>query len=220
LDLAQHPGNARERLRRYQGLNKEQLAFRPTGPKPEYFGLICARISSAGWRPGGAFPREASARGIDLSNTDLSALDLNDADIEGSSFRYASIDNCIADYANLDSCDFTGSSIYRSSLMFTGLQSADFHGAEILDCCFSGATLEGASFADAQLTNGAAFPGEQTENPPDTFYGSPGGPRTVPVPPNDFTNAVGIDRSNPIFSGRRDQRAEGATHQLHQPPTT
>ncbi len=198
-NLALHPGSAQERRRRFQGLNGQRLAFRPTGPNPDYFSMLCYRISAAGWRPEGVFPIRVFGRGTDFSDTTITNVRFDYADLEGSSFENATINNCIGHYSNLKACDFTASFIDRSSLMFACLESARFAGAVISDCRFSGAALRGAGIAEAIMEGGALFldsPGREDRGLVESgiaYYGDVEGGGFVPVPPCEFTDSIGIE---------------------------
>lgn len=177
--MAEHPGRAAQRSRRYQGLNRQRLAFRPTGPFIDYFGFFCSRIGAAGWRPIGRFPTRVFGKGLDLSGTDLPGLTFYEADLETSSLRRAGLFRSDFYGARMIDCDFTGSTIKDSSFLYAELKSANFSGARIATSRFVGASLHGASFANVKTADNSVYPRN---------------PRAMaPLPSNDFTGAQGID---------------------------
>jgi hypothetical protein len=179
-NLSTHPGEAHNRRRRCQGLLLERLAFRPTGTDGRYFGLLCARISAAGWRPHGTFPAGVFARGTDFDR------DFHNSDLEDSSFRGAGISNTSFALARLAKADFADSDIGMSTFALARLEASNFAGARIRDSCFVMASLNGASFDNARV--------------PEDFYGVPERPLGVAAPLCDFRGAEGMDLSFPFFS--------------------
>jgi Pentapeptide repeats (9 copies) len=167
--------------RRYQRLDGAKVMFRPTGTNASYFGVLCHRISAAGWRPDGEFPNGVDARGTDFARTTMNSLCFNDADLEASSFQKASVMSCQFSNASLASCNFSGGTIAESDFLLARLDSANFLQSSLYANRFNGASLIGASFQNVKWGDS-------------TFFGSVL-ERSVPVPPNDFSDAVGIDQS-------------------------
>jgi uncharacterized protein YjbI with pentapeptide repeats len=151
--------------------------FRPTGANASYFTFLCNRISAAGWRPDGPFPTGIFAEGIDFSETLMSNLPLNASDIRDSSFRGAQLLACSLIGADLGECSFAASQVFRCDFSLARLDRTDFAGSFLVSNRFNGASMLNARFEGAQAADNAFFtprPGEK-----------------VPVPRNDFSDALG-----------------------------
>jgi hypothetical protein len=166
------------RPRRAQRLSRGRMMFRPTGGNSEYFTLLCARISAAGWRPGGPFPRGVFARGIDLSWTDVIHLAFYGSDLGEASFQGASLVASSFGPIDLRGCTFLESLISNCDFSLCRLERANFNGARLLSNRFNGASLKDASFEQVRWDAGV-------------FYLSESG-KAVPIRPNDFSRAEGV----------------------------
>jgi hypothetical protein len=166
---------APELSRRYERVENAKVMFRPTGTNQAYFGVLCHRISAAGWRPRGAFPSGIRAKGADFSDTELKGLPFFDADMEGSSFQNARLLQSNFTFSNMKSCLFSRAFVAESSFVLANLESATFFGAHLLANRFNGALLSDASFVGVNW--GAAM-----------FYAGPSTSDGCLLPPNDFSD--------------------------------
>jgi hypothetical protein len=166
--------------RRSQHLDGGRLTFRPTGTDGRYFGVLCCRISAAGWRPDGQFPGGVDAKGINLKQTELNNLAFDGADLGDVSFEASQLDQCSMNKANLAGCTFSNSALFRCDFALACLDRADFGGAFLISNRFNGATFIDAPLGQLRLGDSYSYgSGEQQGN-------------LVRVPENDFSNAVGI----------------------------
>lgn len=167
---------------RYQSRDQGRVRFRPSGANATYFGVLCHRISGAGWRPNGAFPVRVDARGADFSGTQLEYLQFGDADLSDSSFQDARVIGCSFHAASLTNCSFSGAIIGESGFVFANLDNSYFSGAHLLANRFNGASLTAVSFDDVDWGHQTSYShGSVTEQ-----Y------EQVRVPRNDLSGAVGI----------------------------
>jgi hypothetical protein len=169
--------------------------FRPTGTNSLYFGLLCCRISAAGWRPNGPFPRGVYAEGTDLSESQLDNVNLDRSDFRDSSFENAVLVSCALLEADLAGCTFAKSQMFRCDFSLARLDGANFRGAYLVSNRFNGASLVKASFEGVNIGDNA-------------YYTPPSGVH-IPVPPNDFSDALDVPGALIRRAGDRpsDQRA-------------